>query len=141
MSSGLSVYYANKVNDKLMRGVDFTPATSYWCAAFVYVYANTYLRADDIASATECTGGGYARVQVRAGSSVSWIASTNGHTENDTDISFPAATNGWGTIYACALLDAPSGGHVVVWGDLTQAKAVNAPDIFKIQATFFGVNC
>lgn len=140
MASGLSVYQANKVLDKIMRGVDWTPTASYWVAAFNVSGDGTFLRANDLGSATEVTGGSYARVQVRAGSAIAWTTAAAGHTENDTDITFPQATASWGTLYVCALMDASTAGNVIAYGDLVTPKPVTSPDIFKITATFFGVN-
>lgn len=140
MASGLSVYLANKVLDKIMGGVDWTPTTSYWVAAFNASNSATYLRSNTLGSASEVAGNNYSRVQVRAGSSVAWGTAAAGHTENDTDISFPQASGSWGTIYACALMDASTAGNVVAYGDLVTPKPVTSPDIFKIPATFFGVN-
>jgi hypothetical protein len=139
MASGLSVYYANKVLDKLLRGTDFTPPASMWVALFMASGSSTYLRADDVASATEMVGDTYARVKIMSGTSISFNVAAAGHSDNNADIAFPAAGAGWGTAYAIATMDAASSGHVVMWADIVPI-VISAPDVVTISAAYFDVN-
>lgn len=142
MASGFSVYAGNKVLDKLMKApsVDFVVPTSYWVALFTNSGAAAFLRVNDIASAQECSGGAYARVEVRGATSITWATAVNAATEQTGDISFTQATASWGTVYTAALMDALTAGNVWMYGDLPAPKAVAAPDIFRIPSTFFDLS-
>lgn len=140
MASGLSIYQANKVVDKIMRATDFTPTASYWVALFTNAGAAAFLRTNDIGSATEVGAGlAYARVQVRSGSSITWAVASGGWSEQAGDITFSQATGSWGTVYTAALMDAATAGNVILYGDLDVAKVVSPPDIFRIPAGFFDI--
>ena len=139
MASGLSVYYANKVNDFMWRGTSFTPPASCWVALFMAAGSSVYLRADNIGSSTEMAGDTYARVKIMATTSILFNVSASGHTDNDTDIAFAAAGTSWGTVYAAALMDAASAGHVVAWADVTPIT-VTPPDVVTIAAGYFDIN-
>jgi len=137
MASGFSVMWGNKINDKVWRATDFTPATSYWIALFINATAGTYLRANDIASAQEVAGGSYARVEVRGSTGNTWGVSSGGLSVQSNDITFPAATGNWGSIISVAVMDASTAGNVVLYGDLPVPKPVSTPDIFKVPAGYF----
>jgi len=139
MATGYSLLYANKINDAVFRKTDFIAAipASYWVALFINTLAGTHLRADDYASAQEVSGGAYARVEVRGSTGITWGTSSGGLTTQTGDITFPAATGNWGTVYAVGLMDAVSAGHVVLYADLSVPKAVSTPDVFKVPSTYF----
>jgi hypothetical protein len=139
MASGLSVYYANLVLAKLMRGTDFTPPASMWVALFMAPGSSAFLRSDTIASATEMSGDTYGRVQIMSGTTIAFTVPSGGHTDNDSAIVFPAATTGWGTVYSAALMDASTVGHVVAWADVTPIS-VSAPDVVTIATAYFDLN-
>lgn len=122
-----------------MRSTDFTPASSYWAAAFTDSSAGTHLRANDLVSAVEVSGTGYARVEVRGATGINWAIASAGSTNQDSDIVFPTAGGSWGTLYAIALVDAASSGNVILYSDITP-RAVTAPDVLRIPVNQFIVN-
>ena len=75
---------------------------------------------------SEVSGGSYAREL--AGLS----ASSNGTSSNAGDITFTTATASWGTITTVALLDASTGGNVIMYSALDASKTVASGDVFKI---------
>jgi len=109
----------------LMRNTAFTQIPAY-VALFT---ADTGLEADTGWTATEVSGGSYAR-QLAGLSAPSGGASSNG-----ADITFPTATGDWGTVTHVALMDAATAGHVLMWSALDASKTVNNGDTFKINAT------
>jgi hypothetical protein len=119
----LSDYMENKIIDQ-MRNVAGVQVAAY-VALFTAV---TGLEADSGWTATEVTGGAYQR-QLAGLTAASGGASSNG-----ADITFPQATADWGLITHCALMDAITSGHVLMWTALDANKQVNNGDTFKINA-------
>jgi len=129
--SALSDYAENKILDWLLRGQTFVPP------ATVYVALLT-AAPSDAAGGTEVSGGSYQRVAV-AGSLANWSGTqaagstaassgTSGTVSNNSPISFPTPTADWGTVTHTAIYDASSGGNLLMWGALTQAKTINNGD-------------
>ena len=139
MASGLSIYYADKVNDFLWRGTSFTPPASTWVALFMNVGSSAFLRTNTLGSANEMSGDTYARVKIMATTSILFAVSASGHTDNTADIAFAAAGTSWGTVYAAALMDASTAGNVVAWADVTPIL-VTPPDVVTIAAGYFDFN-
>jgi hypothetical protein len=77
-------------------------------------------------SGTECTGGAYAR-QV-----VSVTTASDGIVTSSADVTFPQATDNWGTISHIGLLDALSSGNLLMHTPLTTSKTIDEGDIFKV---------
>lgn len=143
MASGFSTYYADKINNAIFHKTDFVSSlpTSYWVALFNNGGSGAQLRADNISGANEVAGNNYGRIEVRGATGIDWTTSSGGLIVTDTgdDITFAAASGNWGTIYAVALMDAASNGHVVLYGELAVPKTVSSPDVFKIPASYFQV--
>lgn len=129
--SAKSDYIENKIIDWFFRAQAFTPP------ATMYVGLLTSAPSDS-GGGTEVSGGSYARVAVTSSltnwagtqASGSTVASsgTSGTTSNNSPISFPAPTANWGTVSHFGLYDASSGGNLLWWGSLTQAKTINNGD-------------
>jgi hypothetical protein len=118
-----SDYMENKIIDQ-MRNVAGVQVAAY-VALFTAV---TGLEADSGWTATEVSGGAYARQLAGL------TAASGGASSNAADITFPQATADWGLITHCALMDAITGGHVLMWTPLDANKQVNNGDTFKINA-------
>lgn len=73
---------------------------------------------------TEPVGGNYARVAV-ANNPTNWPPATARGKANGTTISFPTATANWGTFGWFILMDAPTGGTMRGWGDLSTAQTIS----------------
>lgn len=123
-----------------------TSVLNYWLGksftstapATVYVRLYNSTINDAATGATDSLEGGtaanYADVAV-TNSSANWTNSTSGGSKtNKSVITFTtAASTGWGTVNAFAILDSnsTSSGNVLYWGDLTTPQAVAAGNIVR----------
>lgn len=72
------------------------------------------------------TGTGYARTSVT-------FTVTGDTASNSAAVEFPAASGGnWGTISHIGVMDAATGGNMIVHSALDTAKAINDGDVFRI---------
>jgi len=72
------------------------------------------------------TGTGYARTAVT-------FSVTGDTASNSAAVEFPAASGGsWGTVSHIGVMDASSGGNMIVHSALDTAKAINDGDVFRI---------
>ena len=72
------------------------------------------------------TGTGYARTAVT-------FTVTGDTASNSAAVEFPAASGGnWGTVSHIGVMDASSGGNMIVHSALSVAKAINDGDVFRI---------
>jgi hypothetical protein len=115
----LSDYLENKLLDHVLRNVSYTSPTT----VFMGLYTSD---PGDDNSGTECTGGAYAR-QV-----VSVTTASDGIVTSSADVTFPQATDNWGTISHIGLLDALSSGNLLMHTPLTTSKTIDEGDIFKV---------
>ena len=118
-----STYLENKIIDHMLRNQAFTPPTTVYVALFT---ADNGLEGGTITG--EVSGGAYAR------QADTLSAASDGESSNSADIEFPTATADWGTITHVALMDAASGGNVLMHSPLDASKTVNNGDTFKINA-------
>lgn len=115
----LSNYLENKLLDHVLRNTTYNSPTT------VYMGLYTSDPADDN-SGTEVSGGSYAR-QI-----VSVTTATAGIVTSSADVTFPQATASWGVISHIGLLDALSGGNLLMHTELTTSKTIDEGDIFKV---------
>ena len=81
---------------------------------------------DTGSAGTEVTGFDYARTAVT-------FTVTGDTASNSAAVEFPAANGGnWGTVSHIGIMDAASGGNMIVHASLTVAKAINDGDVFRI---------
>ena len=121
-----SDYLENKTLDHILGGPDYTRAATVYVALFTSAPT-------DAGGGTEVSGGGYARVAV-TNDATNWPAASGGSKSNGTDIVFPTATADWGTVVAFAIFDASTAGNMLVWGNLTQSKAIYNGDTARFAA-------
>jgi hypothetical protein len=114
-------YLENKIIDHMLRNQAYTPPSTVYVALFTGA-------TDDTGGGTEVSGGSYARQAVTLG------AASGGASSNTADITFPQATAAWGTITHVALMDAETGGNMLMHSPLDESKTVNNGDTFKINA-------
>ena len=138
--SQMTDFLENTLVDVLLRGRSATinGKTLSWSVAPTLYLALFTAAPADAGGGTEVTGGSYARAAVACSlanwagtqSAGSTLASsgTGGQTSNNAAIAFPAPTANWGTITHFAIMDAASGGNMLLWGALTQSKTVNNGD-------------
>jgi hypothetical protein len=95
------------------------------------VYIAAYTTATtDAGGGTEVAGGGYKRQLIKF--STPTLSGESAKTSNVTDIEFPTATAGWGTITHIALLDAETGGNMLYHGAVTNPKTIEAGDRLRV---------
>ena len=81
---------------------------------------------DTGAAGTEVSGNGYARTAVT-------FSVTGDTASNTAGVEFPAATGGdWGTVGWIGIMDASTGGNMLITSALTVAKAITDGDVFRI---------
>lgn len=135
--SAMSDYLENKLIDQIFRGQAYTFPTTLYIGLFS---ANP----SDVGGGTELTGNAYARVGV-SGSLANWAGTqssgsttassgTGGTTSNNGVITFPTPTANWGAVTGMGIFDAASGGNLLFWGSLTNAKTINIGDAVTFPA-------
>ena len=117
----LSNYLENKLLDHVLKGVSYTSPTT------VYVGLYTSDPGDDN-SGTECTGGAYARQELSVTTASGCIVTSS------ADVTFPQATDSWGTISHIGLLDAVTSGNLLMHTPLTTSRAIETGDVLKISS-------
>ena len=117
----LSDYLENKLLDHVLRGTSYTSPTT----VFVGLYTSD---PGDDNSGAECTGGAYAR------QSLSVTTASGGIVTSSADVTFPQATDNWGTISHIGLLDAVSSGNLLMHTELTTSKTISTGDVLKISS-------
>tara|TARA_R110000764_G_scaffold227597_2_gene317795 strand:- start:11360 stop:11761 length:402 start_codon:yes stop_codon:yes gene_type:complete len=124
--SNLSDYIENKIADDLFGRTSYTIPSTFYLA--LYTVAPT-----DTGGGTEATGGSYARVTV-TNNTTNFPSAVGGLKKLATEAVFPTATGSWGTIVAVGLLDAASGGNLVLHGTLTASRTIATGDSPKFAA-------
>lgn len=122
MAGSFSDYLEKKLLDHVLSATTYTPPAT--------VYVALYTTApSDSGGGVEVTGGSYARVS-STNNTTNWPLTSGVLTlkTNGTTITFPTASADWGLVVAFGLLDAPSGGNLLMWADLTVNKTITSGD-------------
>jgi len=117
-------YWENEILDHLFGKGSYTPPT-------IYVGLSTADPMDDASGLAEPSGNAYARV---ATAGADWNVASGGAIANANDITFPEATDSWGTITHFALFDAASAGNMLAYGALSVSKSISSGDTAKFAA-------
>jgi hypothetical protein len=80
---------------------------------------------------TEIDGTAYARYAGASGDAIWGVHSDTA--SNSVEFSFPTAGSNWGVVSGVVITDAqaPSGGNVLLHGELTSPKTVETGDVFR----------
>lgn len=125
---GLSQSVHQQLLDKVIGGVDFTPATN------IHVGLSSTAPAADGTNVTEPSTGGYARVSV-TNNATEWPAATAADPsvkDNANTITFPESTGAWlagASLTHFVLYDAATAGTFLGSGALDTARTVDASGI------------
>lgn len=135
MAGSLSDYAENKLLDSIFRGVSFSPANLY-LALFTQ---GDGLEANNIAGSvevkpTDASGAATSYARIKVNDQGGYVAAVNGVTSNAQNLEFPTATGDWNTITHTALMDAPTGGNVIIWGEITNPRDIYAGDAVRVRA-------
>jgi hypothetical protein len=121
-----STYFKDAVLNQWFRGVAPTiPGTTYFAL---------YLSDPGPANTgTEVSGGGYARIPI-VSNTTNWTApADNGllrRIQNALALAFGANPSaGWGVVSHWGLLTAPTGGNLLIYGELDAPRTINALDL------------
>lgn len=120
MANNLTNYAESKLLDHILGKTSYTKPTTY-VALFTAAPG-------EAGGGTEVSGGSYARV------ALSSTAASSGVADNDVAITFPVASAGWGTITHVAIMDASSGGNMLMYAALDASKVVASGDQFSFAA-------
>jgi hypothetical protein len=117
--SALTDYTETAIINHIFRTASFTKPTTLTIGLI------TTLTNGESSTATEVTGGSYARVALNPlDANWSATASGNGTTSNSVSIQFPAATADWGTVTSFGIWDAATGGNLLIYSALTNARTI-----------------
>ncbi|MGE4164285.1 MAG: hypothetical protein AB7G23_21420 [Vicinamibacterales bacterium] len=115
--SAMSNYLETALFNEVLRATNYAPPTTVYVGLFTS-------DPTDAGTGTEVTGGAYARQAVTFG------APTDGAGSNSAAVTFPQATANWGTVSHFGIFDASTAGNLLLHGQLTASKTVNAGDVF-----------
>jgi hypothetical protein len=129
--ANFSDYMENLIINHFLRNTSYTPVATLHIALFTGT-AGAALEANNPTTEVSTSGTAYAR------KAVAFTAPSGGATENSAEIAWDAATASWGTVTHLAIVDHATNTNwgtnvnVLMWGELTDPKTVEASDIFKI---------
>lgn len=115
----LTNYGEQKILDHILRNTAF-PSVNPYLALF-----KSNPGEGGIVSG-EVSGGGYVRQPV-----VFSEISSEGEMKNSAVVTFPEATDAWGLITHWGIMDSQSGGNMILYGDVDEAKQVGKSDLIK----------
>jgi hypothetical protein len=126
--SALSNTYENSTLDHLMGTATLTSPSTVYVGLFKSTVdaATTLANLEANTQTDEVSGGSYARV------AATFSSASSGSTSNSADITFTTATANFGEVTHIAILDASTGGEVIVAGALDTAKTIESGDTFEI---------
>jgi len=124
---GFTNYLRSNLLDHVFGSDTFTPDTN------LYIGLSTTTPTDDGTNITEPDSvNGYGRVQI-GNNLVNWNVAVNGNKTNGADFEFDEATGSWGTITHFFIADDPTGGNIVVYGELTIPKLIDQGDTARFR--------
>lgn len=114
-------YYAdNNTLNLWLRATAIASPAQVWCALFLVAPPTP------ATAPTEVVGNGYARQLI------TFSVPANGTCSNTVDVVFPVnVTADWGTIVAFGVYDAPSGGNLLYYANLSSSRYVAVTDQVK----------
>jgi len=114
--SALSNHMAKNIMDMIFNKVTFTPPETLYFALYT-----TDPGADN--SGIEVTGAGYARAQI-LGMTAAELIDGKMTVKNSGNVEMPRATGNWTQANYWAILDAATGGNLIVKGALTSPVTI-----------------
>ncbi|AIQ69532.1 phage tail fiber protein [Paenibacillus graminis] len=123
---GVSNYLSTALLNMVFRNTAYTRPTT----VYVALYTSNPTAAD---TGQEVTGGAYVRQSVAfaAPAAVGGVQTV----KNSADIVFPIATANWGLVTHVGIRDAATGGNLLYFGELDNARTILTSDVFKFLAS------
>ena len=112
----------------LVAGNVFKTKTSPAIPSKYYLALSTTAPKADGSSCTEPTDSAYARVEL-----TNMSAPANGVVSNTSLIQFPESTADWGIMSYYGIFDAATGGNLLMYGELTKSRTVEANTIMIVR--------
>lgn len=123
-----SNYLENALLNHTLTGTAYAQPGTRYIGLFRNVSTNAALNLEQGVLTDEVVGGSYARQIIQFAGSVAGTAATS------NTVTFPTASAPWGTITHVAIMDAPSSGNVLFWGQVIQPKNIDTGDTFQVFA-------
>jgi DNA gyrase inhibitor GyrI len=132
--SCFSSFSSKKILDHIYsngRSITYVPPVTLYIGLF---RDDNGLANNTPAQQDEVQGGAYARKALDG--SENYFRPANGFEALlHADVDWATATEDWGTVNHAAILDAATGGNVLLWSPLTTAKLIETNDIMGVLAT------
>lgn len=127
MAGSASNYLEEKYINAAFRGESFPVPTQLYLALYT-------ASPGEGGGINEVTSGWYSRQDMAQGAAIAtaFTPPADGTTSNAKNILFPAVTTASVTITHVALHDAPTGGNMLYYTDLVQAKTLQIGDVFSV---------
>lgn len=119
MSVSLSDFSENTVGNWMLRAIAPPTLTRPYVSLFTAL-------SNDGQTVTEVSASPYARVQASF-----YPPTTSGVFPSSGTIQFAEATSSWGTVTHVGLWDASTGGRLLMWGALDEARAIASGEILQ----------
>lgn len=141
--SAMSNYLENRIIDHIFRGFAFAviPRT--------YISLHSSDPTEAGLTSNEVGGSGYTRA-TQLSNAVNWLSSnssasgestgSSGQTSNNVAITFPTPNGDWGTVTHFGVWDAPTGGNMLLKGQLTLPRTINTADVVSFPVSTLVVN-
>lgn len=136
----MTLAVSNYLADKILNGVFRAQAYSFPPTVYIALYTSNPTAAD---TGSEVTGGGYVRKAVTFSAPVTENAEIYHPTtgaivtvprrtiKNSSEIPFPTATAAWNLITHVGIRDALTGGNLLLFGAVGNAKTISISDVIK----------
>lgn len=121
-AGGMTTYLANKILDHIFLNTTYAQPT-------IYVGVSTSDPGDTGSQVGEPSGNNYAREAVP-----DWDVASGGASENTNVITFNTASGSWGTIAYVFLIDALTGGNMLMQNNVGSSQAITTNDIVEFVA-------
>jgi hypothetical protein len=124
MAGSKSNYLENALLDHVFGGGDYARPATLYIALFTVSPGETGI------AGTEVSGGSYQRLAV-TNNPTNFPAASGGSKSNGTTFTFVTATASWGTVAAFAVMDDPTSGNELYYGDISTPKLIDVGDTAK----------
>jgi hypothetical protein len=135
MAGSASNYLEEKLVNSVFRGESFPTPTQLYMGLFT-------ASPGEAGGVNEVSAGWYARQDCAQGGLINtaFVPPADGTTSNAKNILFPAVTTAAITITHSAIFDAPTGGNMLFYTELQQAKTLQVGDVFSTPVGGFSVS-
>jgi hypothetical protein len=116
-----SLYLDTVVLNAALRNIPFTPPATVYVALFTTAPTSG-------GGGVEVSGGGYTRQPAPFAAPVGQVCASS------ADVVFPLASSPYGTVVAFALFDAPTGGNMLYFANLSSPRTIGINDQLRFPA-------